>query len=255
MQTITKSAARDRSTSHLSLPGNLAARVLTEGHWQMECQQPLFVGDPEKLNWHAERLGLAKPKRIERGLITAKELDAMQTVAAWLLQFAADRAAAARSFLADLDGLLFGGGQRWLAEWQNLIVNEGLDHLLDVTLSGGSQDTSWFVGLLGSSPSPQASWEATDLASVDFVAYDESNLQAWTDGGVSGQSVSNSGSPAAFTISTNSSTIGGAFLIGTNAKATPAGTLYAAGAFTGGDKAADDGDTLSVTSTFTTAAA
>ena len=30
-------------------------------------------------------------------------------------------------------------------EWDNIVVNAGLDHLLDVTLSGGTQDTTWFV--------------------------------------------------------------------------------------------------------------
>jgi len=155
--------------------------------------------------------------------------------------------------IKELDKLLFGGGLKWEESYENLVVNEGLDHILDVALSGGAQDTSWFVGLLAATPSPAATWTATEIATNDFVNYDEATLQAWTDGGVSGQSVDNSASPAAFTISTNGSSIGGAYLIGTNAKATPAGTLYAAGAFTGGNKAADDGDTLQVTATFTSA--
>jgi len=120
-------------------------------------------------------------------------------------------------------------------------------------LSGGSQDTSWFVGLLASSPSPAAAWTSTEIASNDFVDYDEADLQAFVDGGVSSQSMDNSGSPAEFTIDTNSSTIGGAYLIGTNAKASPSGTVYAAGTFSGGDKSADDDDTLQVTATFTQA--
>lgn len=147
------------------------------------------------------------------------------------------------------------GTIRWVEEANNLVVNEGLDHVLDVVLSGGTQDTSWFLGLLASSPSPGATWTATEIASNDFVDYDEATLQAFTDGGVSGQSLDNSASPAVFTVDTNSSTIGGAFLIGTNAKATPSGTLYSAAAFSGGNKSADDDDTLTVTATFTAAAA
>jgi hypothetical protein len=158
-----------------------------------------------------------------------------------------------RSDLRNLERLLYGGGQKWVEEYENIVVNEGLDHVLDVILSGGTQDTTWFVGLLAATPSPLATWTATQIASNDFVAYDESTLQAFTDGGVSGQSLSNSASPATFTISTNSSSIGGAYLIGTNAKSTPAGTLYSAGAFSGGNKAADDNDTLEVTCTFTSA--
>lgn len=239
---LTKSAARDRAAGVVGRDGNLLARILAEGHWQMECQRPLQIVDAEKFAHRCRHEGLRLPRRFDRLLVSAKEL-------------AAYTAIASHDFVRDLDALLFGGGRRWLDAWQNLVVNEGLNHLLDVTLSGGSQDTSWFVGLLAATPSPLAAWAAGDLAAVDFVAYDEATLQAWTDGGVSSQSVSNSGSPAAFTISTNGSSIGGAFLIGTNAKATPAGTLYAAGAFSGGNKAADDGDTLSVTSTFTMAAA
>ena len=145
------------------------------------------------------------------------------------------------------------GSLRWENDFHNLVVNEGLDHILDVVFVGGTQDTTWFVGLLAASPSALASWTATEIASNDFVNYSESVLQAFVDGGVSNQSLDNSASTADFSINTNSSSIGGAFLIGTNSKGTPAGTLYSAGAFTGGNKAADSGDTLQVTVTFTEA--
>ncbi len=220
----------------------LAMGMRPAGHWNAAAHRPLSILDPGKFARFAQRDGLRLPRRLAQGIITQAELrDCL--------------AFASRPFRLLLDSLLVGGGLKWADSWQNLVVNEGLDHLLDVTLSGGSQDTSWFVGLLAASPSPLASWTATEIASNDFVAYDESTLQAWTDGGVSSQSVSNSGSPATFTCSTNGSSIGGAFLIGTNAKATPAGTLYAAGAFSGGNKSLDDGDTLDVTASFTMAAA
>lgn len=158
-----------------------------------------------------------------------------------------------KGLLKELDRLLFGGGLAWNDSYQNLITNEGLDHTLDVVLSGGTQDTSWFVGLLVASPTPLATWSTTQIDSNDFVAYDEATLQAFVDGGVSSQSVDNSGSPAAFSINANGSSIGGGYLIGTNAKGTAAGVVFSAGAFTGGNKAADDGDTLEVTITYTAA--
>ncbi len=147
------------------------------------------------------------------------------------------------------------GRFKWENEFDNLVVNEGLDYLLDGGLANGTQITAWFVGLLATAPSPLATWTATEIASNDFVDYSEANLQTWTPGAVSSQSVSNTASTADFSIDTNSSVIGGAYLISTNAKDTPAGTLYSAGAFTGGDKNADNGDTLQVTATFTEAAA
>lgn len=138
----------------------------------------------------------------------------------------------------------------------NLVTNEGLDHLLDVTLSNATQVSTWYVGLIDGSPTIAAGDTMSSHAGwTEITAYDEANRVTWTDGGVSGQSVDNSGATATFTISTNSTTVGGAFLVSNNTKGGSTGTLYAAGAFSAGDKSLDDGDTLDVTATFTTAAA
>lgn len=148
------------------------------------------------------------------------------------------------------------GELKWREEFTNLVVNEGLDELLNATLANQTQHTTWYVGLLGSSPSPGAAWTKTEVGAADFVNYDEAVLQTWTpNGAASSQSVSNSSSKATFTISSDSSTIGGAYLASANTKAVEGGAaiIYAAGAFTGGDKSADDDDTLQVTATFSTA--
>lgn len=145
------------------------------------------------------------------------------------------------------------GEVKWTDEISNLVTNEGLNHLLDVTLSGGSQDTSWFVGLTDGTPTAAA---ADTLAShsgwAEISDYDETNRVSWVDGGVSSQTVSNSASPAVFTID-DTVTVGGAFLASVNSGTS--GILYAVGAFTAGDKALSDDDELSVTATFTAAAA
>lgn len=143
--------------------------------------------------------------------------------------------------------------KRWEDKIENLVVNTGLDYLLDAGLSNGTQIGTWYVGLLAASPSPLATWTATQVGANDFTAYSETVLQTFTDGGVSSQSLDNSASKATFSINADSSSVGGAFLISTNAKGTPAGTVYSAGAFSGGNKAADDGDTLEVTYTATMA--
>ena len=148
------------------------------------------------------------------------------------------------------------GNLKWEDVIENLVTNAGLDHLLDATLSGATQVTSWYIGLTDGTPTAAA---ADTMAShsgwTEVTAYDESTREAWTDGGVSSRSVSNSGSPAQFTISTNSTTVGGAFLVSNSTKGGSTGTLYAVGAFSAGDKSLDDGDTLDVTATFTSAAA
>lgn len=224
---------------------SISQRLIPEGFWKHKLYSPIHVSDYSKfMDCFSDYCNLVTKKRLDN---TGNVSDSFVKS---LVEHFYQRD---RSKLRDLESCLQGGGVKWAEEYQNLIVNAGLDDILDVYLSAGTQDTTWFVGLLAASPTPLAAWTATEIASNDFVNYDEASLQAFTDGGVSSQSIDNSASPATFTISTNSSSIGGAYLIGTNAKATPAGTLYAAGAFTGGNKAADDGDTLEVTCTFTSA--
>ena len=136
----------------------------------------------------------------------------------------------------------------------NIVVNVGLDYLLDAGLSGGTPITSWFVGLTDGTPTVAAAdTMASHAGWVEVTAYSEGTRQAWTDGGVSGQSVDNVGNEATFTINADTTVIGGAFLVSNSTKGGTTGTLYAAGAFTVGDKSADTNDTLEVTATFTAA--
>lgn len=146
------------------------------------------------------------------------------------------------------------GNLKWTDETPNLVVNAGLDHSLDVVLSNGTQIAAWYVGLVSATPTIAAADTMSSHGGwTEFTAYDEAARQAFTDGGVSSQSLSNTASKAEFTVSTNSSSIGGAFLTSSDTKSGTTGTLFAAVAFSGGNKAADDGDTLSVTYTFTAA--
>lgn len=146
------------------------------------------------------------------------------------------------------------GKVKWVDDIENIVVNEGLNHLLDVTLSGATQDTTWFVGLTDGTPTVAAGDTLASHAGwVEVTDYSESNRVAWVDAGASSQSVSNTASPAEFTIDDDAITVGGAFLAGVNTGTS--GVLYAAGAFTGGDKVLGTGDTLLVTATFTAAAA
>lgn len=138
-------------------------------------------------------------------------------------------------------------------EWENRVVNAGLDYLLSAGLVGGTQITDWYIGLTGSSPTAAAADTLASHAGWTEVSAYSGDRKAWADGGVSGQSVSNSGSAASFTINANGTTIGGAFLA--SAATGTSGTLYAIGAFTGGDKTIGDGDTLQVTAQFDMAAA
>lgn len=140
------------------------------------------------------------------------------------------------------------GQIKWVETIENLIVNEGLNYLLDVALSGGAQITTWYVGLKGTG-TPAAGDTLVSHASWSELNPYSGNRPAWVDGGVSGQSVDNSASKASFAI-TSSTTVYGAFLASVNTGTS--GTLYAAGDFAT-SRAVQNGDTLEVTATFTMA--
>lgn len=219
----------------------------TCGQWRMFCQKPVLVTDPDKLKHYLQQERMKLPHALyTKGRITHKELDAYLTFAS-------------RELKRVFDSVLYGGGQKWATGYSNIVVNEGLDLLLDVTLSNATQSSTWYIGLLAASPTPNADWTDTGgtgggVGGADFLNYDEANLVTWADDGVSSQSVTNS-TTADFTVSADSSSIGGGFLIDGNQKNPPSGNVYAAGAFDTGNKAADDDDVLQVTGTFTTAAA
>ena len=148
------------------------------------------------------------------------------------------------------------GNLKWRAEADNTVVNEGLDDVLDKYFKGSGYTAAFYVGLTDGTPTPAAGDTMGSHAGWSEVTnYDEAARQTLTLGSVSGQSVDNSASKAAFTIDTNSTTIGGAFVTTDNTKGGSSGTLYGIAAFTGGDKSADDDDTLNVTVTLTAASA
>jgi hypothetical protein len=137
--------------------------------------------------------------------------------------------------------------------WENIVVNEGLDHILSSTLAGGTQITSWYVGLTDGTPTTAAGDTMSSHSGWSEVqAYDEAARPGWTAGSVSSQSVDNSSSKATFTINSDSTTIGGGFLVSDSTKGGTSGTLYSVGAFSGGDLTLNNGSTLDVTATFTT---
>lgn len=144
------------------------------------------------------------------------------------------------------------GNLKWVENFHNLIVNEGLDHLLDSTLAGQSQIATWYVGLKNT-----GSAAATDVMNshggwTENTTYAEAVRQTWTpNAAASSQSVTNSSSKATFSIN-GSTTIYGAFLTSNNTKGGTSGKLYAAGDFAS-SRAVISGDSLLVTATFTTA--
>ena len=148
------------------------------------------------------------------------------------------------------------GKLKWVDHIVNLVTSEGLDDLLTNYLKGSGYTAAFYVGLTDGTPTVAAGdTMASHAGWVEVVAYDEATREVLTLGSVATQSVDNSASKASYAINADTTTVGGAFITTNSTKSGSTGTLYGVGAFTGGDKAVDDGDTLNVTVTLTAATA
>lgn len=106
----------------------------------------------------------------------------------------------------------------------------------------------------------ECAWEcraADTMAShapwTDVVPYSNGTRPAWTPGTIANGSVSNTASPAAFTINATDN-IFGCFMCNSATKSETASLLLGQGTFTGASRSVLSGDTLNVTITCTMAA-
>jgi hypothetical protein len=149
------------------------------------------------------------------------------------------------------------GNLKWKNKTRNLVVNEGLQHILDGLFnsddSSGSTVDPWYVGIIDGNDSSGMVVAAGDtLAShagwVEETSYTGDRKEYV--GVRSSQTVTNTASTASFSMS-GATNVCGAFLCG--AATGTSAILLCAGTFTGGDKSLDNGDTLEVTYQFTAA--
>ena len=147
------------------------------------------------------------------------------------------------------------GNLKWVDEFDNLVVDEGLNDNLDKYFKGSNYTAAFYVGLTDGSPTVSASDTMSSHSGWNEVtAYDETSRPALTLGTVSNKSVDNSENKAQFTINADNTTIGGAFVTTDSTKGGTTGTLYGVGAFSAGDKTLDNGDILQVAITLTASA-
>lgn len=132
----------------------------------------------------------------------------------------------------------------------NGIVDEGLNHILDVEFHGESQIGTWYIGLVDNSGF--SSFSSDDTLSShggwsEFTDYTESDRVEWEEDAASSRSISNSNT-ADFSIDA-SGNLKGIFVSSNNVKSTgDSGTLWSTAAFSS-VVATADGDTLKVTYT------
>jgi len=138
------------------------------------------------------------------------------------------------------------GNAKWADEGKNLIVNTGLNYLLENNLVA----STLYIGLTDASPTVAAGdTMASHSGWVEVTAYDEAARPAWGQGAASG-GVTTNASAVTFTASGTTS-VGGGFLTTVATKGGTTGTLFSVKAATEGNRALVDGDTLDVTISLT----
>jgi hypothetical protein len=119
----------------------------------------------------------------------------------------------------------------------NRYVGEGLDDLLNVYFRQSTQRTAFYVALFTGDVTVADSLTAAAFAGTmtEFTGYSESTRVAWQRGTVAAHGLTNSATPARFTI-TDEATIHGAALLTAQAKSATTGVLCACGHFNDGDE-------------------
>jgi len=142
------------------------------------------------------------------------------------------------------------GRLKWRETFYNLVTTAGLNKYLDATLKTGLASPAWYVSLVtakttgyaaGDTLASHGGWTEGTPGS-DWTG----DRIAFTPGTISGGSVDNSASKAAFPILA-SLTVYGALLC--DAATGTSGTLLGVGDFTGGSRSVVSGDQLNVTVT------
>jgi hypothetical protein len=115
----------------------------------------------------------------------------------------------------------------------NLVVNEGLNYMLNAALRGATANSQWFIGLFSGNVNPQATWTGANVVaqSTEFTNYSEPTRQEWVTDPSTAQAVGNTGDEAMFTFTGSGNTVRGAFLAQASARGAVTGVLLAAARF------------------------
>lgn len=138
-------------------------------------------------------------------------------------------------------------------EIPNLVVDEGLNHLLNVAFNGATQVPTWYLGLFEGNYTPIAGVTAATIvsASTECTAYTSATRPEYVEAASTAKLTTNVANRASFVFDA-SKTIYGAFLISTNVKGSTTGVLFAAARF-GAAKAVTTDDELLLTYAFSAA--
>ena len=123
-------------------------------------------------------------------------------------------------------------------EWHttgNLVVNEGLTHLLNVALGSTAKPAGYYLALFSGATAPAANWTAANFASVasEIVSmtegYTNATRPSWTPVNTSTNSIDNFASVASLTIATAATlNVTGAAMLTNSVRGGTTGTLISA---------------------------
>jgi hypothetical protein len=138
-------------------------------------------------------------------------------------------------------------------EFNNAIVDDGMNDLLNIMFGAGTQVTAWYCGLISGSPTLANTDTMTSHAGwTEIVAYTASNRTTWTPtsaavGSGTNRTITNT---TAMSFSINASaTIGGIFISSSSTTSGNTGILWSEATLTGGNVTAVTGDTFLITYT------
>jgi len=141
------------------------------------------------------------------------------------------------------------GNRKWSDVAKNLVVNEGLNHILNVQFHGTTQVGTWYVGLKKAGTPATADTLASHGSWTEATGFTTGLRKEYTEATASGKSITNSASKASYAISATA-TIAGAFVCSVTSGTS--GILFCAADFTSA-RAVESGDTLEVTYTLSAA--
>lgn len=153
------------------------------------------------------------------------------------------------------------GNLKWEDSCKNLVVNQGLQDKNTQYFKGASYTAAWYLGLVdatGFTAYAAGDTMASHAGWVETTAYSGANRGTVTFGTATTADpsvITNSGSATQFAI-TGTVTIKGAFLTATADKTTNTGVLFSVSSFQSpGDRSVVNGDTLTVSYTYSLDAA
>jgi hypothetical protein len=120
------------------------------------------------------------------------------------------------------------GRGKWREVVKNLVVNEGLDAILNIMFHGSTQITTWYIALFESDSAPAEGNTYASPGVTETTAYDESTRPAFNEAAASSASITNSANKATFTFN-DTKTIYGGMLVGGGTGATTKGNTDGGG--------------------------